>query len=133
MCIRDRLNAPQNTQVADQVNGTVAKRGGVGLGAPFYDPTAFAAVTTARFGNTGLNILRGPHLFVMNMGVFRQVSFGERYNLQFRSEALNFTNTPSLNNPNATVTSPANFMMITGAGQGQSPQRTIRFGLRLAF
>jgi len=43
---------------------------------------------------------------------------------------LNFTNTPTLNNPNATVTTPANFMMITGAGQ---TQRSIRFGLRVAF
>ncbi len=124
------LNAPQNTQVADQVRAGVNKLGGVGVGARFYDPTAFVAVREARFGNMGLNALRGPRMFNMNLGVFRSFDFTERTNLQFRAEALNFTNTPALNNPNATVTTPSNFMSITSA---QQTQRTIRFGLRLAF
>ena len=54
------LNAPNNTQVADQISSTVQKFGGVGLGAPFYDPSAFAPVRDVRFGNMGLNALRGP-------------------------------------------------------------------------
>ena len=74
--------------------------------------------------------MRGPLRFNANLGLFRKFDVSERINLQFRAEALNFTNTPALNNPNATVTSPANFMMITSAGQ---TQRTFRFGLRLAF
>jgi hypothetical protein len=124
------LNAPQNTQVADQIRSDVTKLRGVGLGAPYYDPTAFAAVREARFGNMALNALRGPRLFAGNLGVIRVFNITERTSLQFRAEGLNFTNTPSLNNPNATVTTPANFMMITGA---QPTQRTIRFGLRLSF
>lgn len=124
------MNAPQNTQVADQIRSDVTKLRGVGLGAPYYDPTAFAAVREARFGNMALNALRGPRLFAGNLGVIRVFSITERTALQFRAEGLNFTNTPSLNNPNATVTTPANFMMITGA---QPTQRTIRFGLRLSF
>lgn len=124
------LNAPQNTQVADQVNATVNKLNGVGLGQPYYDPTAFRAVTEQRFGNTGLNILRGPRIFNLNTGLFRDFRITERFGLQFRAEGLNVTNTPALNNPNATVTSPANFMSITSA---QQTQRTFRFGLRLAF
>lgn len=123
------LNAPANTQVADRT-GEAVKRGGVGLGNPFYDPSTFRAITEVRFGNMGLNELRGPRYFLMNMGIFRQFDISERFNLQFRSEALNLTNTPTLNNPNANVASPANFMAITGAAQ---TQRTIRFGLRLAF
>ncbi len=128
------LNAPQNTQVADQIRADVPKFGGVGFGAPFYDPTAFAAVREVRFGNMGLNALRGPRLFNMNLGVFRRFAVTERMQLQFRAEALNFTNTPALGQPNATVTSPTNFMAITGTDNNTtSPQRTIRFGLRLAF
>ena len=38
------LNAPNNTQTADQVNPTVARLGNVGPGQLYYDPTAFAAV-----------------------------------------------------------------------------------------
>jgi hypothetical protein len=127
------LNAPQNTQVADQVNANVNKLGGVGLGAPFYDTTAFRPVSEVRFGNMGLNAIRGPWLVSSNLGLFRSFTISERFNLQFRGEALNWTNTPALNNPNANVSNPANFMAITGAGTGQSPQRTMRFGLRLAF
>jgi hypothetical protein len=124
------LNAPQNTQVADQIRGDVEHRGGVGSGNPFYDPSAFAPVREARFGNMALNALRGPRLFGMNLGVFRSFDVTEQWNIQFRAEALNLTNTPALNNPNATVTTPSNFMQITGA---QQTQRTIRFGLRLGF
>ncbi|MGH8244806.1 MAG: TonB-dependent receptor, partial [Gammaproteobacteria bacterium] len=128
------LNAPANTQVADQIRADVERRGGVGIGAPFYDPTAFAAVREVRFGNMGLNALRGPKMFGMNLGLFRKFQIAERLDLQFRAEALNFTNTPALNNPNATVTTPANFMMITSTNANTAaPQRILRFGLRLGF
>ena len=128
------LNAPQNTQVADQIRGDVKKPGGVGVGAPFYDPSAFAPVRDARFGNMGLNALRGPRLFTMNLGLFRRFQITERMDLQFRSEALNFTNTPALSNPNASVTTPSNFMAITSTiSTVTNAQRTVRFGLRLAF
>ncbi len=130
------LNAPQNTQVADQLTANVTKIGGVGLGGAnsrFYDVTAFAPVSGARFGNMGLNALRGPWLVNSNLGIFRTFNITERVNLQFRGEALNVTNTPALNNPNGNVSNAANFMAITGATTGQSPQRTMRFGLRLAF
>jgi hypothetical protein len=130
------LNAPGNTQVADQIRADVSKPRGVGLGAPFYDPSAFAAIPTsqARFGNMGLNVLRGPRLFNMNLGLFRKFNIKEKGELQFRGEALNFTNTPALNQPNASVSTPSNFMMITSTNSDTpSPQRTIRFGLRLSF
>jgi hypothetical protein len=120
------LNAPGNTQVADQIRADVGKLGGVGLGAPFYD--------TTRFGNMGLNALRGPRAFAMNLGLFRRFPVTERAELQFRAEALNFTNTPALNQPNATVSTPSNFMAITSTDNNTpAPQRTIRFGLRLSF
>jgi hypothetical protein len=130
------LNAPGNTQVADQIRADVPKYRGVGLGAPFYDPTAFAAIPTsqARFGNMGLNALRGPRLFNMNLGLFRRFPIKERADLQFRAEALNFTNTPTLDQPNSSVSTPSNFMMITSTiSTATSPQRTIRFGLRFSF
>jgi len=128
------LNAPGNTQVADQISADVRKLGGVGTGAPFFDPSAFAAVREVRFGNMGLNALRGPRLFNMNLGIFRRFVITEKIDLQFRGEAINLTNTPALSNPNATVTTPASFMMITSTNANSTnAQRTMRFGLRLAF
>jgi len=125
------LNAPGNVQVGDQIKSVVEQRSGVGLGLPYYDPTAFAVPTgAARMGNMGLYNLRGPGFFNMNAGLFRSFAATERFNVQFRAEGLNVTNTPQLQNPNSTVSSPANFMAITAANQ---TQRTIRLGLRLAF
>ena len=87
-----------------------------------------------RFGNMGLNALRGPRLFNMNMGLSRKFNLKESVSLRFQAEALNFTNTPALNNPNATVSTPSNFMRITSTiSTVTSAQRTIRFGLRLGF
>jgi hypothetical protein len=43
------LNAPNNTQTADQVLSTVALLGGIGAGNPYYDPDAFAPVTAVRY------------------------------------------------------------------------------------
>jgi hypothetical protein len=123
------LNAPGNTQVGDQTS-PANKRGGVGSGNPYYDTSSFAAVREVRFGNMGVYNLRGPGFFNMNAGVFRRFNLTESLNLQFRGEALNLTNTPYLQNPNATVTNTANFMAITAANQ---TQRTMRFGLRLEF
>lgn len=120
------LNAPGNTQTADQVVPKVKKIGSLD---EFFPRSAFAPVTEARFGNTGRNILRGPGVVNLDLSVFRDVPITERYNLQFRAEAFNLSNTPHFNNPDSNVNS-GNFMRIRSAVQDQ---RTIRFGLRLSF
>src|SRR5262249_6989974 len=56
------LNLPGSNQTADQV-APVKKLGGVGRGTPYYDPSSFADITEARFGNTGFYMLRAPGLF----------------------------------------------------------------------
>jgi outer membrane receptor protein involved in Fe transport len=135
------LNAPGNSQVADQVKSQVATPEGVGLGASWFDPTAFASVTAARFGNAGLNILRGPGVANLDLGLFRTFHLAERWNLQFRAEAFNATNTPHFNNPAANVSnmtlnsdgsirSLGGFSQVTGAA---NDSRQVRFALRLFF
>jgi hypothetical protein len=44
------LNAPNNSQTADQILPTVAKLGKIGAGHPYCDPKAYAPVTAVRFG-----------------------------------------------------------------------------------
>ena len=127
------LNAPGNSQTADQV-APVVKLGGIGPGAPYYDPSSFAAVTTARFGNSGRNILRAPGAVNTDLSLYRGFKFGERFNLEFRAEAFNLTNTPHFSAPAANA-SGGNFMVITSAtgATGAGDERQIRFGLHLAF
>ncbi len=67
------LNAPGSAQTADQVKPTVEKLGGVGPGQFYYDRTAFAPVNEARFGTSGRNLLRGPGVVNLDVGVFPQV------------------------------------------------------------
>jgi hypothetical protein len=135
------LNAPGNSQVADQVKADVEILGNRGPGQSYFDPLAFRAVTGARYGNAGLNILRGPGLVNLDLGVFRSFRVTERLELQFRAEAFNATNTPHFNNPGANVSSMVlnpdgtvrtlgGYTEITGA---RPDERQVRFALRLAF
>ena len=124
------LNAPNNTQTADQVKPEVKKLGGVGIGNPYYDPSAFAPVTDPRFGTSGRNVLRGPGVVNLSAGLFRKIPVKERLNLEIRAEAFNLTNTPHFSNPSANASNPANFMAITGAADDA---RLLRLGARLSF
>jgi len=123
------LNAPGNSQTADQVNPVVQKLGGIGSARPFYDRTAFASVTAVRFGNAGRNILRGPGLVDVDLSLFRGFKLTERAKLEFRAESFNLTNTPHFSNPAANA-SLGTFMTITSAA---TDQRQFRLGLKLAF
>lgn len=123
------LNAPGNTQTADQVKDTVTKLGGVGPGQPFYDPTAFAAPVGVRFGSSGRNLLRGPGAVNLDLGLFRKFAIHEKFTLEFRGELANSMNTPHFNNPAANINA-ANFLVITSA---QPDQRQGRVGLRLIW
>jgi hypothetical protein len=114
----------------------VVKLGGVGSDSPYYDPSSFAEVNEARFGNTGYNILRAPGLFNWDFGLTRQFSLTSRVKLQFRAEAFNFTNTPHLGVPDNFVGDGEDFMTITGvqdlAREGID-ERQFRLGFRIVF
>ena len=135
------VNSPGNTQTADQVKAKVEKPGQIGRGASWFDPYAFMPVTTARFGSTGRNLMRGPGLVNLDASVFRDFRLSEGWTMQFRAEAFNVTNTPAFMNPNAdasapvraidgTITNLNNFSSVT---QAFPTERQIRFALKLLF
>jgi outer membrane receptor protein involved in Fe transport len=135
------LNAPGNSQTADQVKTSVSTPQGIGSGESWFDPLAFRAVTTVRFGTAGLDILRGPGVVNLDLGLFRTFALSERWKLQFRAEAFNASNTPHFNNPAAnassmvlngdgTVRSLGGFTEVTSAA---NDSRQVRFALRLSF
>ncbi len=135
------LNAPGNTQTADQVKSKVEKLGGIGSTVSFFDPLAFRSVTEVRFGTTGRNILRGPGVVNVNLSVFRSFPMGERYKLEFRAEAFNATNTPHFGNPGTNVSnmqlSPDGSIRSLGGfttiSSAAADERQYRFALRLSF
>jgi hypothetical protein len=141
------LNAPGNTQTADQIKPHVAILGGVGPGQSFLDPLAYASVTQVRFGTSGFESLRGPGLVNLDFSLFRTFRVSERLKLQFRAQAFNFTNTPHFANPgsnvanlilnaNGTVNNLGGFTVITattGNGREGIDQRVFQLALRLSF
>jgi hypothetical protein len=142
----NNLNAAGSGQVPDQVKSDVQTFGGSLKGTPaagadpaayqFFDRGAFAAVNVPsgqpqRFGNVGRNTLRGPGFFNVDAGLFRTLSFTERFKLQFRFEAMNALNHPNFANPGADISTAASFGFITSTvGQGS---RIWRGGLRFSF
>jgi hypothetical protein len=127
------LNAPDNTQTANQV-APVQLIGGIGPGQPYYNPASFAAVTTATFGNVGRNALRGPGIWNTDMSIMRIFPIKERLNLEFRTEFYNLPNTSHFGDPNNgsqpdNTVNDSNFMQITSS----SGERNIRFAARLQW
>ncbi len=130
------LNMPGNAQTPDQVKATVEKLGKVGDDGTWFDTTAFARPTGARFGNVGRNTMRGPGVVNVDLSLFRTFDLTERFHLQFRAESFNLSNTPHFANPNGNANS-SNFGKILATQSGSSDalgrSRELRFGLRLSF
>ena len=124
------LNAPDNTQTANQVNTTVTRIGNAGPGTYYYDPTAFAAVTAANtFGTSGRNILRNPGVWNTDLDITRQFPIKERLKLQFRAEFFNLPNTSHFNGVSSSSVTSGTFMQITSS----YGERQMRFGLRATW
>jgi len=134
------VNAPGNTQTADQVKPEVAILGGHGVGGSYFDPLAFRAVTEARFGTAGRNILRGPGVFNLDGSLFRNFKVKERMGFEVRMEMFGVTNTPQFGNPGATASNMTlnadgsvralnGYTEITGA----TGERQIRFAAKFTF
>ncbi len=111
------------------------------LGSPngWWDRSTFAdpdeSGDTPRFGTCGSNVLRGPGLINMDMGIFRKFQPTEQLTIQFRAEAFNVSNTPHFGNPNSNVAS-SGFGIVGGmanTGREGNDQRVFRLGLRIGF
>jgi hypothetical protein len=130
------LDLPGSGQRADQLNEDVEILGGIGPGNPWFDTTAFRAVTERRFGTAKLNSMRGPGFVNFDMSVFRQFALGAARTLQFRLEIFNLTNTAHFANPSADASNPANFGIISStanSGREGIDERLFRIGFRLGF
>src|SRR5262245_36455397 len=136
---------PGATQQADQVKPNVETYGNVG--GAYFDPLAFAPVTTARFGNAAAYSMRGPGMVNLDVGLTRVFTVKERYRLQFRAEGLNFTNTPHFANPGGNVSNLvrsqdgsirdlagfAQIQSVANTGRDGIDERQFRFTLRVSF
>jgi hypothetical protein len=129
------------------VKTNVAIPGATGPGQSYFDPLAFAPVTTASFGTAAFELLKGPTSFNTDLGLTRTFKLNERIGLQFRAEAFNAPNSPHWGNPAANVSSMSlnpdgtiknlggfSTITTTRANSRESiDERVFRLALRLAF
>jgi hypothetical protein len=129
------LNAPGNTQLADRnysVNAiTNSNVNGVRQylnAAAFSDVSTTAGVTTARFGTSGRNSVRGPGLFDLDASLKRTFPIYDSIGIDLMAEAFDVTNTPQFANPASNI-SAGGFGTITTS----NVNRTLRLSARVSF
>jgi hypothetical protein len=98
----------------------------------YVNPAAFAPAAAFTFGNVSRSIdYRGPGEANWDASVFKNFQFRERYNAQFRAEALNLFNTPLFANPNTQfIPNNAAFGKLTYQANFA---RQLQLGLRFFF
>jgi hypothetical protein len=83
-----------------------------------------------RTGNVGRNTIRGDGIANLDFGIFKNTKILEGYNIQFRAEFFNATNTRNFGTPNTFVNAGANFLNQWATDGGN---RRILMGLRYTF
>lgn len=94
----------------------------------WFNTAAFVQNAVGKFGNTGINFMRGPGTINIDFAAQKQFRITERCHLDFRGSFYNVLNHANLGNPN-TTRSNSTFGRITSAGT----PRVIDLGLRFAF
>ena len=116
------------------------------IGLQFLNPAAVTLPGTHTFGNCGVGSFRGPGLTTADINLTKNFHITERFNLQFMTQFINFTNTPVFSAPQGSCAPSCSGVITTGptgggtgtAGtfglvQSANPGRQIQFGLKLLF
>jgi carboxypeptidase family protein len=96
----------------------------------YFNTAAFTPNAVGTFGNSGKNIIRGPHTTWGDAGIDKNWQIAERYGVQLRWEFFNVFNHPSFGTPGTTLTW-GNFGQISGTGS--EPPRVMQGALKFSF
>jgi hypothetical protein len=95
----------------------------------WFDVDAFRQPAPARFGNSGVGILRSDGVINADLSVLRNFSLGaEDRRIQFRGEFFNLANHANFGVPGRVLGAPG-FGVVGSAG----PARRVQLGIRLVF
>ena len=89
--------------------------------------SVFGPASPGSFGTCGVGTVRGPGLATLDLSLAKFFNVTERYKLEFRSEFVNFTNTPILNSPHTGL---GTTMGLLQSAQGA---RQIQFALKFHY
>ena len=105
--------------------------------------SAFAPAAPGAYGNLGLNNMKGPGVFQLNLALSRTFAIHEKRTIQLRAEAFNLPNhlnpaVPGSGNPITTPLSAGNFGQITSDISGNNglnagDYRIIQLALKFVF
>ncbi|MCC6537293.1 MAG: TonB-dependent receptor [Bryobacterales bacterium] len=98
--------------------------------AKWFNTDAVKAPAPGTNGNVPLQSNYDPGYHAMDLSLFKSFRVTERYNIQFRAEGFNITNTPQWGQPNNQQGNPA-FGRITGTQVGT--ERKMQMALRFMF
>ena len=107
--------------------------------AAWFNTAAFASNAAGTDGNSGRNILEGPGVRNLDLGLFRAFKINERVQLQARAEATNAFNLVSLVLPSTALATTANLNAgvlsspLFGQVRNAADMRQVQVGLRLKF
>jgi len=96
----------------------------------WFNTANFSAPASLTQGTIGDNRNYGPPLHNMDLSIFKDFPFTERFRLQFRTEIFNLTNTPQFNFPDSGY-GDSKFGQITGTLAGT--ERHVQFSLKFLF
>ncbi len=108
--------------------GAMTYPGGVGPDTTWFGTSAFAQPSAGTFGTCANGTTIGPGLRDWDFGIEKQFPISESKRFEFRTEFINFTNSPIFNSPNTSVDS-TQFGWVTSS-QGQ---RNVQFALKFYF
>lgn len=125
-----------NTRNPDRPSLNTAFKGPVILGkqTQWFDPNAFTIPAAGTFGNLGRGVYTGPGLATVDMSLFKNLNFSERFRLQLRAEFFNLLNRTNLGTPNPVVFSGGAINSSAGliTNLATTP-RQIQLGAKLMF
>lgn len=102
---------------------------GVGPGTTWFSTSSFEQPSSGTFGSCANGTVIGPGLTDWDLGVQKQFRITESKRLEFRTEFINFTNTPIFNSPASRSVDSSEFGEILSS-QGE---RNIQFSLKFYF
>ena len=126
------VQATANCSGCNRGDGTPFLDSGTGL-IWFFDKSQrdrFSAPGAGEFGNTGRNGFVGPHYIQFDSSLLKRVELSERYKMEFRADATNFTNSTMFGAPTADITSPTFGRIRSSTTSGS---RKIQLGAKFYF
>ncbi len=112
----------------------------------WFDPSAFQRVTCnipsrpdlCHYGSNGYNTMRAPSQANIDFSLYKNFKFKERYQVQYRWELFNATNTPYFGEPNGVGFATINSITPDAARMGEvrntrTSMRIMQMGLKFFF